>query len=86
MEEKSLLLQVAHGVADGRRRYAKTEPPGDRARSSRLSSLHIRLDDGLQYPAFTIVELMSHKSKYTNDFQRGSSPRRGRPDEASQVG
>ena len=85
MEEKALLLEIAHGVANRRGRHAQPESARDHARSSGLSSLDVRLDHRFQNPAFTFVELMRHKCKSTNDFQRGSSLRRGRPGAASRV-
>ena len=57
MEEKSLLFQVAHRVADGRRRDPESEPARDRARSRGLRRLDVRADHRLEDLAFAIGEL-----------------------------
>jgi hypothetical protein len=45
VEEEALLLQVAHGVADGGRRDAEAELPRERARPGGLRRGDVALDD-----------------------------------------
>ena len=57
MEEVALILQVAHRVADGGRGDANGEAPRDHARSRRLSSLYVGLNDRLEHPTLSVAEL-----------------------------
>ena len=87
MEEKPLLLQVAHRVADRRRRDAEPEPPRERPRSGRLGSFDVAADHRFEHAAFAPAELLGcHNFKASNDFGRVSSRRRGRRAAASREG
>src|SRR5207253_8470725 len=65
--EIALLLQVAHGIADGSRRYAQSELVSKTPRSGRLSRFDIRLDYGLEYPPFALIQTREgHCLKYSS--------------------
>src|SRR6185437_5619398 len=85
MEEKPLVLQVAHGVANGSRRNAEAEPAGNESRSRRFCCFHVRLDDRCEHAPLAFGELFSgHKLKASNDFRPSSSCQPGHRGEASQ--
>jgi hypothetical protein len=56
MVEVTLLLEVAHGVANGRRRNPEPELVGKIARAGRLSRLDVRLDYGFENTPFALVQ------------------------------
>ena len=58
MEEETLLLQVAHRVANGGWRHAESEAPRQGPGPSRLSGLDVRADHGLEDPALAFGELV----------------------------
>ena len=87
MKEKALLFQIAHRVADGRRRHAEPEPARQRPRSGGLGSFDVAANHRFQYAAFASAELLGcHKFKASNDFGRVSSRRRARRAGASPSG
>src|SRR5205814_1442315 len=68
MEEVALLLEVAHGIADGCRRNAEPELVGKTSRAGRLSRFDIRLNYGFQNPPLALVQTRHwHSLKYSND-------------------
>jgi hypothetical protein len=68
MVEVALLFQVAHRVADGRRRDAQPEFVGKTSRTGWLSRFDIRLDYSFENPTLTLVETWGgHGLKYSND-------------------
>ena len=58
----------------------------ERARAGRFGGLHVRLDHGLENRRSRSLSCMRHKCKPSNDFERGSSLRRGRRGAASPGG
>ena len=57
VEEKPLVLQVAHGAPDGRGRDAEAEPAGDGLAPGRLRGLDVGLDDRLEDPELPLAQL-----------------------------
>jgi hypothetical protein len=68
MVEVALFFEVAHGVADGRRRDAQPEFMGKTSGTGRLSRFDVGLDYSFENPTFALVETWgSHGLKYSND-------------------
>ncbi len=75
VKQESLFFEVAHGVANGRRRDPETEASRQRARARRLGRGHITVDHGFEDLSFPFGELwMRHNSNGMNDFGLLSTP------------
>src|SRR5207248_3155511 len=85
MEEKTLLLQVAHRVANRRRRNAQAKATCQRPRAGRLGGLNVRLNDSFENATLALRQLLytAHKFKCRNDFERQSRRLRASPGAAS---
>ena len=66
MKEISLLLQVAHGVADGGSRDAELEAARDRATPCRLRRIHIAADDSLQHATFPVAQFGANQPSFVH--------------------
>src|SRR5690242_9549214 len=74
MEEKALLFQITHGVANGGRGHAESEPPGKRSGTGRLGSLDVAANHCFEHATLASRKLLRcHNSKASNDFGRVSS-------------
>ena len=56
MKEVALLLQLAHGVANGGRGHPEPEPPRDGLAAGGLGGLDVGLDDRLEHPDLAVVQ------------------------------
>ena len=67
VEEKPLVLQVAHRAADGGGRDAKPEPPGNGLAPGRLRGLDVGLDDRLEDPELPLAQLVRgwHRAEFS---------------------
>src|SRR5213078_3993928 len=75
--EEALLLEVAHRVADSRRREPQLVPLGDSAAPRWFSGLHVGLDDGLEHLTLAVGKRRGHdaNSFATNNLATSASSR-----------
>ena len=77
MVQVALRLEVAHGVANRRRRQPQLVALRDRPAPRRFGGLHVRLDHGLEYDALAVGQRSCHcwisvcmVNSFTNESNR----------------